>query len=605
MSGVRSGRLATVVLGIGGWLALGLAVAPPAAASHVIEWGAGTECASVQREAAATVNEQVPFIVCASIGDEPLAGWEMTLQVVGPTRSVEASIVAGDNGIARFAVQPTAAGTTTVTLCDPDGCVYGQTVLVVSEPAPAPTTTAPPVPPAPASTTNVAAAPTTTSPAPVVETTATTVSPGPATDEVGEDRIVASGPTTATTGIQERATTTIRSSSRSETTASSSASSGFSLLWAFVALVLLLFLAATWRGMLAMPIGNPPIDPCAELRRRVAELSGLLADAIIRATETQKRRDEVRAATQRVHDADAASGPAFDDLESEQVMADAMDEQADAEVRGLRAELDAATAALRRCEGGEAPPPETGAAGGTGEGPQPGSTPPPEQPPPCCHRGQWIGFSVACGGIVGPYGTDGGYIFLFCVGDLERKAIISFAGRRIGLGLGGATQAGIFFIVRGPQHPSELQPAVERILAGVDFDVSVGASVTKLGEAALTGVRKADDVAELVQGVRTYMTQCRALKQARRRGDIEDAVAIQREFGEVLQRFGETNRLEDVVDKMVEATGKGGMSAGQAGASGANVPLGIGLQVGVWNVDRVQTELVHVFGCAACSPGNH
>src|SRR5690349_18769125 len=62
--------------------------AQPALANHVVVWGAGTTCDNTAKTATAEVNGRVSFIVCTTLGGEPLPGHPMEVRVVGPTREV-------------------------------------------------------------------------------------------------------------------------------------------------------------------------------------------------------------------------------------------------------------------------------------------------------------------------------------------------------------------------------------------------------------------------------------------------------------------------------------------------------------------------------------
>jgi hypothetical protein len=163
-------------------VAVGALVVPaaPAAADHAIDWGVGRACGETTKTAETTVDTPVAFIACVTLGGEPLPGHELTVAVVGPSRSAETTVTTDDAGIARFGVQPTSEGDTRVTLCDADGCVYGETVLTVRPAPQATTTTTTPAAAATTTTTAVAVVAPTTAPAVVTteaapsETTTTT-----------------------------------------------------------------------------------------------------------------------------------------------------------------------------------------------------------------------------------------------------------------------------------------------------------------------------------------------------------------------------------------------------------------------------------------------
>lgn len=212
-------RIAAVVL----LIATLLAVAVPARADHTVTWGAGTTCEGASRSASTTVNTPVRFIACVTLGGEPLGGHQMDIFIQGPTRSAETSVVTNDAGIARWSVQPTSPGNTRVTLCDPDGCVYGETTVVVTA---APTTTAAAAP----TTTVVAIAPPATQPA-SAPTTTLAIAP-PSTDS-------ASAPTTI------ESTEEAQPGSTSAPVASSSTRTP----WMIGLVLILLITIALWRWL--------------------------------------------------------------------------------------------------------------------------------------------------------------------------------------------------------------------------------------------------------------------------------------------------------------------------------------------------------------------
>lgn len=535
------------MLGLALSLGVGMVGVRPAAANHKVTWGAGTDCAAVSSQATTGVNVPVRMVACVRLDGAPLPGWRLTLVVKGPARTVESEITTDAAGNVGFSVQPTVPGQTTVTLCDDDGCLYGETVITVTE---ATTTTVP----------------------------ATTVPP-------------TTVPSTAATG------TTVTTRRAASDGASDGDGGGGTPAWAWGALVfLLVLLAAAQRGMLVMPVGDGvAADPCARYREAVRRRQQEREEAERRRQQAQARAEAAKDALTRMRSTQGVGS--LDDLETDVLLAEADAEAAtEAGIRAADA-LQFARNDLARCERGDvmvAPEP----AGG----PAPGSTPPPAPAPvPCCGGRVWIGVNMSCGGQAVVVGREGGMVFLYCADNPDRSAIITWQGTRWGPGLGGGAAAALFIVVDGPEHPNELEPVVKRILEGVDWDLSLGGSLSKIGRAGVTAVRHRRTL-DMLRRLWTYANRCRDLKKARRAGNGAEILELQRQFGSVIREFGGTGVAREMADKLAEAGAKGATSGAQSGGSGVNIPLGVGVQVGVWNLAGVKTELFDVDGCPQCDP---
>jgi hypothetical protein len=127
----RGGRLAAALATLA-LVALVVAVALPAWASHVVQWAPGADCTS--EVTAAEGGGPVEFSVCVTLSGSPLSGFPMTAVVTTASGTENISFVTGSDGKASFTVDPGSGGAE-VELCDSDGCLYGSVTLT------APTTT--------------------------------------------------------------------------------------------------------------------------------------------------------------------------------------------------------------------------------------------------------------------------------------------------------------------------------------------------------------------------------------------------------------------------------------------------------------------------------
>lgn len=109
-----------------------LSVAFPVSAGHVVEWSIGPDCEAEKLEVEAS--GPTTFSVCVGSGGSPFSGWQMTVQVVAADGTSETFEIETDaNGEATFEVD-IGDGQTQISLCDDDGCVYGQATITSSPP---------------------------------------------------------------------------------------------------------------------------------------------------------------------------------------------------------------------------------------------------------------------------------------------------------------------------------------------------------------------------------------------------------------------------------------------------------------------------------------
>lgn len=236
--------------------------------------------------------------------------------------------------------------------------------------------------------------------------------------------------------------------------------------------------------------------------------------------------------------------------------------------------------------------------------PRPGSSGGPdnehEAEPACCQQRLWYGLNLYVGGSALVFGPEAGRVYLWCVDDSSRSAVVQWAALRYGPGLGGEVTAA-FFVVRGPTHPAELVPAVEGVLAGWDWDLSVGLSLRKLlGTAYKAGASK--ELATLTKDLAKYLkSDAKVLLN----DDVATAAA-QAQVGKLLTAAGGKGAADTLLDGGFDLATKGTASGAQAGGTGANVPLPLptALQVGLWKLASVRAELIDLAGCARCDPSS-
>lgn len=264
-----------------------------------------------------------------------------------------------------------------------------------------------------------------------------------------------------------------------------------------------------------------------------------------------------------------------------------------------REELAAAEAALAECERRAASTPGT-----TSDPPPSGPSTPPDADgtatppePDCCPSGNWIGVNAYSGGMGVVAGAEWGLIYLVCIDDPSRTAWVSWKGVRLGLGLGGEISGGLFLVIGGPQHPNELERSVEGVLSGFDGDLSLGASWSKLLKATVKGGRHAGKLGTALQQIRDAS---KALNKARKAGNIEEATRISAKNADVLKQLVRDGTAGQLADTLGEAAIKSGASGAQAGGTGVNIPLGVGLQVGLWQLFAVEAMMQSWDGCERC-----
>ena len=263
----------------------------------------------------------------------------------------------------------------------------------------------------------------------------------------------------------------------------------------------------------------------------------------------------------------------------------------DSHIKVLEKELEQAKKALKDCLSGK----KSGGTNGGGTAPPSAPVPTKKKPTPCCKKGNWIGINTYLGGGSG-YGRDVGSIYLMCIDDPSRTAVISWTGERVGLFIGAELSVAVFVLVDSGRHPTELEADIAKVLEGWDWDVSVGVSWSKLLKSSAKTVRNLDSIGELVESVATAGKASRAIKRADRAGDSAEAARLAAQNKKVLEEL----IRDGVADDLTDAVAKGASSATQAGGTGANIPFGGGLQLGFWKAIDVETDVVSIDGCKAC-----
>jgi len=346
-------------------------------------------------------------------------------------------------------------------------------------------------------------------------------------------------------------------------------------------------------------VGVAP-DPCADEKAAVAAAKKRLDEA----NADQKAKGDAR------HDAetDRSNAPfakkdmrgVLERAEKAVEEASKAEDQAKTRTQFAQNELVEAETALTRCEKRA----ESDSEGGTTTSqPPPGPSAPtdptsePAPEPDCCPSGNWIGINVFSGGMLFVGGMEWGLIHFVCLDNPDRTALVAWRGARGGLGLGAEISGGLFLVVGGPKHPNELEKSVESTLSGVDFDLSLGTSWTKLAKA---GVKTGRNVKKLKAAVEQVRDGSKALDKARKAGNIEEATRISAKNAEVLKDLVRDGTAGKLADTVAEVTTKGGLSAGQTKGTGVHIPLGIGLQAGVWYTGWINATLQSWDGCEKC-----
>lgn len=362
-------------------------------------------------------------------------------------------------------------------------------------------------------------------------------------------------------------------------------------LWVFGLLLILLL----WMGYVYYSMPRlAGTDPCRPEREAVARAKARLEAA-------QRDLEAKRAARTAAGDAytqalrkPSSDGRAHREAERVRDEAEIAVVNAEAEVIGATNNLAAAEAALAQCEGqnsGAAPgTADPGSGGGSTPTDPAGNETPPE--PTCCPSGNWIGVNVYSG-VMALYGRESGYIYLVCLDDSSRTAHLFWQGSRRGLGLGAEISGGLFMVLGGPKHPKDLEAAVEGVLKGIDGDFSLGASWSKLIKAGVKGGRSGKELLKAFNRIRDISKQ---LRKAQKAGNDAEAARHAARLGALV----EDGTAVRIAEEITEATAKGVSSSGQAGGSGVNIPLGVGVQVGVWELYWAEAKLQSWSGCERC-----
>jgi hypothetical protein len=361
--------------------------------------------------------------------------------------------------------------------------------------------------------------------------------------------------------------------------------------WAFgLFVIFLLWMAYVYYSMPRLA----GTDPCRPEREAVARAKARLEAA-------QRDLEAKRAARTAAGDAytqalrkPSSDGRAHREAERVRDEAEIAVINAEAEAIGATNNLAEAEAALAECEGQN-----SGATSGTPDpGSDGGSTPTDPtgtetaEEPACCPSGNWIGVNVYSG-VMALYGRESGYIYLVCLDDSSRTAQLFWQGSRRGLGLGAEISGGLFMVTGGPKHPKDLEAAVEGVLKGIDGDFSLGASWSKLIKAGVKGGRSGKELLKAFNQIRDISKQ---LRKAQKAGNEAEAARHAAKLGALV----EDGTAVRIAEELTEATAKGASSSGQSGGSGVNIPLGVGVQVGVWELYWAEAKLQSWSGCEKC-----
>lgn len=552
----RFGRRAAVVASFVAGLLL---LAPPVGAGEPIEPSdstTGYDHVSQPPPGAASSADW-----CFAFSDEDLIGQTIVVTATGPTGTVTGESEVGDDGTVRVRVGITQGGTYTIVeilAVDSARSVSSDAVAaidVVFDPEVVDCLSSLEVPVSPDTT----LAPTTTGPT-----------------------------TTASSTVESTPTTPVEDDSTPGTS-----NLPFTLV---VVGILLLFVGALISYFPAVATGTS--SKCVPQRRKVESLEKQLAAAEAAEKKARAESERLLKEADRVrYDATVEGGKRHsraDALLAKRNDVDHAVANHQAHVRTLKEALEKARRALKQCLERADPTPPTAPGGGTAP---PASTPK-KKHPDCCPAGNWVGINLYTGGMVLVGGLESGVTKLWCIEDPDRTAVIRWTGTRLGLGLGGEGSAGLLVVVGGGVHPYELQKSVAGVLAGVDFDVSIGVSWTKLLKGAGKAGRSGKRWKELFDAVGKAREGSKALKTARKSGTIEDATKIATKHADVFEKL----IREGAADDIAEIVTKSAASGAQAGGKGVHIPHGKGAQIGVWALGNIKTALLDLDGCKNCDP---
>ena len=503
---------------------------------------------------------------CLAFSDLSLAGETIEVTATGPTGPVNGSGIVADNGSVRVRVGITEGGTYTITSIqalssgrsvDP---VEVDAVEVVFDPEIIDCATTLTLAPPPTTTTTTIAATTT------IETTSSTPS-----------TTVATTTTTAITAPPSQPPTP---------------SDGLSMWW-------LLFGAGVGLSMLGLAaIMFPKLtmgtkDRCQRERDAVAQAQKDLKKAQVDHEALDKKRKEVS------EEANRLSGSAHRAKLREERRIDSKRRSALNWIKTCKDLLAKSERALAACEKRppSPPPPEDPRPPGPGTAPPPDGSGDHDQDEPCCKSGRWIGINVTTGGIVGFAGAQLGTIFMFCMDDFSKAGVFKWSGLRAGLGGGAEVGGSVIFVQGDAVHPQELVEPLKKVLSGFDLDVSIGFGWTKLLKAGYRGVRAGIRLSSLAGGITEAGKVVKAVKKAERAGGTAEAAEVAKNNIETLKKLA-----EHAADTASETGAKTANSTNQAGGTGVQIPVGVGMQAAFWWLKYARVSCVGWTGCESCDP---
>ncbi len=271
-------------------------------------------------------------------------------------------------------------------------------------------------------------------------------------------------------------------------------------------------------------------------------------------------------------------------------------ESTEAEASAACERAAAAKAAYDACMNAAAPPPAepvppapptapTPPPTGPGIAPpptDPGSTPPPEEDdedPVCCPEGNWVGYGWTTGGIFG-FGVESTIAHFICLCDTGKWITMASRSLRAGLALGGETSLFVAYMW-GVEHTAKV-PVVwaDKSAGGWDFDVSLGPSVTKGLKTVAKDVGKGAGWDYLKWAARNKVAP----------SDLDP-----RRIGEVV------GGAKGLASSAAKGAAKDVAVGQQLDPQLIVVPVGVGLQVGVWH-KWCESVRVSTYRSCGCTP---
>ena len=325
------------------------------------------------------------------------------------------------------------------------------------------------------------------------------------------------------------------------------------------------------------------------------EMTAEQVEEVWKRADTPEFREDMRAK-------DAAARARLEQLEARvaeareaALKACAEAESAEAEAKAACERAASAKAAYDACMNAAAPPPAepappipptapTPPPTGPGVAPpptDPGSTRSPEEEddedPVCCPEGNWVGYGWTTGGIFG-FGVESTIAHFICLCDTGKWITMASRSLRAGLALGGETSLFVAYMW-GVEHTAKV-PVVwaDKSAGGWDFDISLGPSVTKGLKTVAKDVGKGAGWDYLKWAARNKVAP----------SDLDP-----RRIGEVV------GGAKGLASSAAQGAAKDVAVGQQFDPQLIVVPVGVGLQVGVWHkwCESVRVSNYRSCGC--------